>query len=78
MLDSIKTQRWIVRWIHILCGIPIIGCIYTPPAQTQSFAFQVRYGFVPVMLLAGLWMWKGHLVRRLIPKAATPGAAAGA
>lgn len=27
-----------------------------------------RFIFVPIMALSGLWMWKGHLVRRLIWK----------
>jgi len=58
--------RWIFRWIHIVFGVPIIGYIYDSPADTRYYAFSIRYVFLPVLLLSGLWMWKGHLVRRLI------------
>jgi hypothetical protein len=60
--------RMIFRWIHIVFGIPIIGYIYDSPADTPHYAFTIRYVFLPVLLLSGLWMWKGHVVRRLIRK----------
>jgi hypothetical protein len=62
------TKRSIFRWIHIVCGIPMIGYIYDSPANTPYYAHTVRYVFLPVSLLMGLWMWKGHVVRRLIAK----------
>ena len=62
------TKRSIFRWIHIICGIPILGYIYDSPSDTHNYATSVRYFFLPVLLLSGLWMWKGHLVRRLIWK----------
>jgi len=62
------TKRSIVRWIHIVFSIPILGYIYSPFEQLHYFADRVRYGVVPVILLSGLWMWKGHLLRRLISK----------
>jgi len=60
------TRRSIVRWIHILFSIPIIGYIYSPFDQIPNYASRVRFFVVPVMVLSGLWMWKGHVVRRLI------------
>ena len=62
------TKRSIFRWIHIICGIPILGYIYDSPSNTPYYAHSIRYGFLPVLVLSGLWMWKGHLVRRLISK----------
>jgi len=62
------TKRMIFRWIHIVCGIPMIGYIYDSPSNTPYYAPTVRYVFLPVLLLSGLWMWKGHVVRRLISK----------
>jgi hypothetical protein len=62
------TKRSIFRWIHIVFGIPILGYIYSPFEEIPKFAPQVRFVVVPVMLLSGLWMWKGHVVRRLISK----------
>ena len=62
------TKRSIFRWIHIVCGIPILGYIYDSPSDTHNYATSVRYVFLPVLLLSGLWMWKGHVLRRLILK----------
>jgi hypothetical protein len=64
MKDGAK--RWIFRWIHIVCSIPIIGYIYSPFEVIPDYASATRFVFLPVMLLSGLWMWKGHLVRRLL------------
>jgi hypothetical protein len=61
-------KRTVFRWIHIVCGIPIVGYIYDSPSDTHNYAHSVRYFFLPVLILSGLWMWKGHVVRRLIWK----------
>jgi hypothetical protein len=66
MVDTGK--RWIFRWIHIVCSIPIIGYIYSPFDQIPNYAPATRFVFVPIMLLSGLWMWKGHVLRRLVFK----------
>ena len=63
--------RTIFRWIHIVLAIPILGYIYSPFDKLPDYAFKTRYVFVPVMVLSGLWMWKGHVVRRLIWKGRT-------
>jgi thiosulfate reductase cytochrome b subunit len=62
------TKRTIVRWLHIVIAIPIIGYVYSPFEEIPNYAPAVRYGFLPVMLLSGLWMWKGHLLRRLVSR----------
>jgi hypothetical protein len=58
--------RVIFRWIHIICAIPITGYIYSPFEVLPDYATPTRFVFFPVMVLSGLWMWKGHLVRRLV------------
>jgi thiosulfate reductase cytochrome b subunit len=60
------TKRSIVRWIHIVLAIPIVGYIYSPFDQIPNYAFVTRYVYVPILVLSGLWMWKGHVVRRLV------------
>ena len=60
--------RWIFRWIHIILSIPIIGYIYSPFENLPQYARPTRFVFVPIMVLTGLWMWKGHAVRRLFSK----------
>jgi hypothetical protein len=64
------TKRSIVRWIHIVCSIPIIGYIYSPFEEIPNYAPATRFVFLPVMLLSGLWMWKGHLLRQVTSKRA--------
>ena len=62
------TKRSILRWIHIVFSIPILGYIYSPFEEIPKYAARVRFVVVPVMLLSGFWMWKGHVLRRLISK----------
>ena len=65
---SAATQRTIIRWIHIVLAIPIAGYVYSPFQELPNYAPVVRYVAIPVMVLTGLWMWKGHVVRRLFSK----------
>ena len=60
--------RSIFRWIHIIFSIPILGYIYSPFDKLPGYAAPTRYVFLPVMVLTGLWMWKGHVLRRLVAK----------
>jgi hypothetical protein len=62
-------SRTIPRWIHLIFSIPILGYIYSPFDKIPQYAAPTRYVFVPVMVLSGLWMWKGHVVRRLLSNA---------
>jgi hypothetical protein len=62
------TKRSILRCIHIIFGIPILGYIYSPFEEIPNYAPAVRFVFVPVIVLSGFWMWKGHVLRRLISK----------
>ena len=62
------TKRSILRSIHIVFSIPILGYIYSPFEEIPKYAARVRFVVVPVMLLSGFWMWKGHILRRLISK----------
>ena len=62
------TKRAIVRSIHLVLAIPIIGYIYSPFDAISNYAPLTRYFFVPTMVVSGLWMWKGHVVRRLFSK----------
>ena len=62
------TKRSLVRCFHLVLAIPIIGYIYSPFDQIPNYAPATRFVFLPAMLLSGLWMWKGHLVRRLVSR----------
>ena len=66
MNETIK--RSIFRWTHIVFGIPIIGYVYSPFEALPDYAPIVRFVSLPVIVLSGLWMWKGHLLRRFSSK----------
>lgn len=62
------TRRSILRWIHIGFGLLIIGYIYGPQAEVQQYVNVHRFFIVPVLVLTGLWMWKGPAIRRRFSK----------
>ena len=72
---KMPNQRTIFRWIHIILSIPILGYIYSPFEKLSDYAPATRFVFLPVMVITGLWMWKGHFVLRLSKGAAQQNAA---
>ena len=62
------TVRSVFRWIHLILAIPIVGYIYSPFDKLPGYAPPTRFVFLPLMVVTGLWMWKGHVVRRLLSK----------
>src|SRR5206468_4912410 len=53
------TQRSILRWIHLIFTIPIIGYVYSPFAELPNYAPVVRFVSIPVLILSGFWMYAG-------------------
>jgi hypothetical protein len=53
------TKRSILRSIHLIFSIPILGYIYSPASEVQQYAPAVRFVFVPVIILSGFWMYSG-------------------
>jgi len=62
------TKRSVFRWIHIVFAIPIAGYVDSPFDQIPNYAPATRFVFVPVLVLSGLWMWKGPALRRRISR----------
>lgn len=58
------TERKVIRWMHIIISIPIVGYIYGPVASIPNAVLAVRYVFFPVVILSGFWMWKGYVVKK--------------
>jgi hypothetical protein len=57
-------ERSIIRALHLILSVPIIGFIYGPVAHIAPAAQLTRFVAVPVVLLSGLWMWqKPRLMR---------------
>ena len=53
------TKRSILRWIHLVIAIPILGYIYSPFAELPNYAAVTRFVFAPVIIFAGYWMYAG-------------------
>src|SRR5215472_7039572 len=53
------TKRSILRWIHLVVAIPILGYIYSPFAELPNYAAVTRLVFAPLGILAGYWMFAG-------------------
>ena len=56
---SNATKRSILRWIHLIFTIPIIGYVYSPFAELPNYAPVVRFVSIPVLILSGFWMYAG-------------------
>jgi len=56
------TKRSILRWIHLVLAIPVLGYIYSPFAELPSYAAVTRFVFAPVAMLAGYWMYAGAVL----------------
>lgn len=59
-----STERKIIRWIHIVASIPIIGYIYGPVKNFPHAVAAIQWAIFPLIVLSGLWLWKGHWVRK--------------
>jgi hypothetical protein len=53
------TKRSILRGIHLIFTIPILGYIYGEASEVQQYAGAARFVFVPVLILSGYWMYSG-------------------
>ena len=58
------TERKILRWTHLVLSIPIVGYIYGPVAAIPEAVIAVRFVFFPIVILSGLWMWKGQWMKK--------------
>jgi hypothetical protein len=63
-----KTERFVFRWVHIVFGVPVVGYVYSPFETLPDFAWMIRWIFMPILICSGLWLWKGHVVRKLFTK----------
>ena len=60
------TERSLIRALHLVLSIPIIGFIYGPVAHIPAAATFTRFIAVPLVALSGLWLWqKPRLTRWL-------------
>jgi len=56
--------RKLTRWIHLLGTAAIGTYVYAPWHHLAWFTLLMQIVVVPSLSLTGLWLWKGHLLRR--------------
>jgi len=56
---SSATKRSILRWIHLVFTIPILGYVYSPFEELPNYAPVARFVSIPVLILSGFWMYAG-------------------
>lgn len=62
------TQRKIVRWIHIIASIPIVGYIYGPVKNFPNAVHAIQWVLFPLIVVSGLWLWKGPAIKNRFKK----------
>jgi hypothetical protein len=53
------TKRTILRCLHLILSIPILGYVYGVPSEVAQYAGAARFIFVPAMIVSGYWMYAG-------------------
>src|SRR4051812_16618744 len=56
---SSATRRSILRVIHLVVAIPVLGYVYGPASEVVQYASGVRFIFAPILILSGYWMYAG-------------------
>jgi hypothetical protein len=57
-------ERRLIRWLHLILSIPIIGCIYGPVAEIPQARIFTQVIAVPLLTISGIWLWQGHRIKR--------------
>jgi hypothetical protein len=61
-----STQRRLIRTLHLVLSVPIIGFIYRPVGQIPPAALFTRLVAMPLVILTGIWLLqKPRLMRWL-------------
>ncbi|MEQ1676229.1 MAG: hypothetical protein ABL876_06000 [Chitinophagaceae bacterium] len=58
------TERKIIRWIHLVGSIPVIGLIYGPVRNFPKAVLAIQWLLFPLIVVSGFWLWKGHLLKK--------------
>ncbi len=76
---KVPRERTVIRWLHLLLSIPIVGYLYGPVASIPPAARFTRWIAAPVVVLSGLWLWlKPRIMQRLHQRHVRPGHSGGA
>jgi hypothetical protein len=59
-------ERSIIRILHLVLSIPILGFLYGPVAGIPPAAWFTRYIALPLVALSGIWLWQKPRLLRLL------------
>jgi hypothetical protein len=59
-------ERRLIRWMLLILSVPVLGYIYGPAENRLYATVPVKFIFLPLIVLSGLWLWKGHWLKRQI------------
>jgi D-alanyl-lipoteichoic acid acyltransferase DltB (MBOAT superfamily) len=69
---SAKQERDLIRVLHLVLSVPIIGYLYSPVGGPIGLipqaAWFIRWIAVPVVVLSGLWLWLKPKFVRLVAR----------
>ena len=54
-----STKRIILRIVHLVSVIPVLGYVYQPVAEAAEYQRFTQMVFIPLAILAGYWMYMG-------------------
>ena len=56
-----STTRKILRIVHLVAVIPVLGYVYQPVAEAAEYQRFTQLVFIPLAILTGYWMYMGML-----------------
>ena len=54
-----STKRLILRIVHLVAIIPVLGYVYQPIAEAGQYQQFTQFVFIPLAMLTGYWMYMG-------------------
>ncbi|HMQ05487.1 MAG TPA: hypothetical protein PKD26_16335 [Pyrinomonadaceae bacterium] len=54
-----STKRIILRIVHLVSVIPVLGYVYQPVAEAAEYQRFTQTVFIPAAILTGYWMYMG-------------------
>ena len=54
-----STKRIILRIVHLVSVIPVLGYVYQPVAEAAQYQQFTQMVFIPLAILTGYWMYMG-------------------
>ena len=54
-----STKRIILRIVHLVSVIPVLGYVYQPVAEAADYQRFTQMVFIPLAIFTGYWMYMG-------------------